>query len=135
MEKVSFLHRWEPTEYQIGGQTIRMLFTMHAAARLEAALEKTYPEILLEALQVNPDPDGPVPPPMRIGRQAAMIRILMQEAGQDISPEDLQQMHMGDFVELARCAQMELGLKSWSENQVKKDAAPEKGQSLSGGQR
>ena len=119
-----FFKRWEPTEKTIGGRTVRMLFSLRAAARIEAALDASYPEILMEMLQVPKTPEDPVPPPMRLDRQAAVIRILMAEGGQELPPDGLQGMHLGDFLELAKMAQEELALKSWSEIQSKKAGSP-----------
>ena len=123
----AFFRRWEATEREIAGRTVRMLFSLRAAARLEAALGGTYPEILLEMLQVPADPTAPMPPPMKLERQAEVVRILMSEAGDDVSMEELQNLHLADFMELARMAQEELALKSWSEEQAKKNGSPAAG--------
>ena len=109
MEK-TFWAMTEPSEWDIDGHRVRMLFTMRAAARLEQLLQARYEEIVFEMLQTDAEGHTGLPP-MAIERQAAVVMTLMQEAGEEVTMAQLMGMHMRTFSALARAAQAEMLLK------------------------
>lgn len=110
MDKISFYDKSHPSEWDIGGTTYKMFFTMRAAAKLEALLGKRYDEIVMEMLQIDPEGKG-LAPAMAIERQAEIVRVLLEEGGTPCSKEQLLGMRMMDFAALARAAQAEMLLK------------------------
>lgn len=116
-----FMSKLTPTEVTVCGRRVQLLFTMHAAARMEAELETDYPALVLELLQAPLSAESGMRPPMAIARQAVIVRILMEECGQEISQEELEGLHASDFALLARAAQTEILKKSPTEG-AKKNA-------------
>ena len=117
-----FFDQIAASEEEIAGQKVKMLFTLGAAAKMESELQTPYPELVLEFMQLNPE-GKKAEHAMAVGRQAKVIRILMAEAGQAVTEDDLKKLHMLDFAALARMAQREMVLKSPSGN-AKKNAEP-----------
>lgn len=107
-----FLTKVEPSHVTVAGQDVQLLFTMHAAARMEQELEDDYPALVMEMLRLPKDGGDKLAPPMRLERQAKVVRILMEECGQDVRDEDILTLHMQDFAALARAAQEEILRKS-----------------------
>ena len=103
MESVTFMEQWEPSEVEVAGAKVRLLFTLRAAARMEQALGKPYADLVLEMLQVSPD-GTTTAPAMSAERQAVIVRLLMEEAGQAVTEAQLQGLHMLQFARLARAA-------------------------------
>lgn len=107
MEAVMFMEQWEPSEVEVAGAKVRMLFTLRAAARMEQALGKPYADLVLEMLQIAPEGKEPAPA-MGVERQAVIVRLLMEEAGQAVTEAQLRGLHMLQFSRLARAAQREM---------------------------
>lgn len=99
----------EPSEWLVDGHMVKLLFTLRAAARLESRLGKSYEDIIFEMLQT--DAQGSKLPPMTLERQAQVVLALMEEAGEQVTLEQLLGMHMQAFSALARAAQAEMLLK------------------------
>lgn len=110
MDRISFYDKSQPSEWEIGGTTYKMFFTLRAAARLEALLGKRYDEIVMEMLQVDPN-SSDLAPAMAVERQAVIVRVLLEEGGTPRTQEQLLNMRMLDFAALARAAQAEMLLK------------------------
>lgn len=100
----------EPSEWDIDGYKVRMLFTLRTAARLEQLLGKPWEEIIFEMLQTDKDGAQGLPP-MAMERQAQVVLAVMQEAGEQVTLEQLMGLHMQRFTALARAAQAEILLK------------------------
>lgn len=107
MNAVTFLEQWEPSEVEVAGARVRLLFTLRAAARMEQALGRPYGDLVLEMLQIAPDGKATAPA-MSVERQAVIVRLLMEEAGQAVTEAQLQSLHMLQFSRLARAAQREM---------------------------
>lgn len=130
MEKVAFLNKLEPTRVEVAGTEVRLHFTLRAAARIEQELDAPYLDVVLEMLQA-PGEGGKTPPPMSFDRQIALIRILMEEAGQIVDSEELRSLHMVEFTALAQAARQEM-LDKMPVGDAKKNSPT--GEKSSGGQ-
>lgn len=118
---VSFFRQVAPTEVRLEAGEARLLFTLHAAAAMEAELGGDYLSIIYEAMELSPDgmtASGPMP----LKRQAALVAILMRECGQDVTADDLMTLPMRDFTLLSQAALRELLDKSPRSERKKKDS-------------
>lgn len=106
-----FLDMVEPSRARVCGREVKLLFTMHAAARMEQELGADYPALVMEFLRIPPEGDG-IAPPMALERQIKVVRILMEECGQEVTEAELAALHMQDFAVLARAAQGDMLRKS-----------------------
>lgn len=118
---IAFLRQVEPTVVQLEGGEARLLFTLRAAAAMEAELGGDYLSIIYEALGLSPDGMQPTGP-MTLKRQAVLVAILMRAGGQDVRAEDLQTLPMRDFTLLSQAAVRELLDKSPRAERKKKDS-------------
>ena len=118
---VSFFRQVAPTEVRLEAGEARLLFTLNAAAAMEAELGGDYLSIIYEAMELSPDgmtASGPMP----LKRQAALVAILMRECGQDVTADDLMTLPMRDFTLLSQAALRELLDKSPRSGRKKKDS-------------
>ena len=120
-KNIAFFRQVEPTVVQLEGGEARLLFTLRAAAAMEAELGGDYLSIIYEALGLSPDGMQPAGP-MTLKRQAALVAILMRAGGQDVRAEDLQTLPMRDFTLLSQAAVRELLDKSPRADRKKKDS-------------
>lgn len=102
MKPLSIWQQVSPTVVTIDGVEIRMLFTLRAAAILEDALQTDYISMVRELLQAPEEKGLPAPPPMRLTRQAVIVHVLMQEAGEDVSMEEIKALPMEIFTQLCQ---------------------------------
>ncbi len=112
MQKTFFLQQLEPTNVRICEQDVKLLFSLGAAADMERQLETDYPAIVCEFLRVPTDGSDNLPKPMTLERQATVIVCMMRAAGEDISTDELMQLHMADFATLSKAAGAEMLSKS-----------------------
>lgn len=120
----------EPSEWDIDGYRVRMLFTLRTAARLEQLLGKPWEEIIFEMLQTDKDGTQGLPP-MAMERQALVVLAVMEEAGEQVTLEQLMGLHMQRFTALARAAQAEILLKLPRGSKKKAPVSPGTGGSTS----
>ena len=120
-EGVSFFRQVAPTKVRLEAGEARLLFTLHAAAAMEAELGEDYLSIIYEAMELSPDgltASGPLP----LKRPAALVAILLRVCGQDVSAAELMTLHMRDFTLLSQAALRELLDKSPRSERKKKDS-------------
>ena len=108
MEKISFLRKIRPTEIEVDGVQVRLLFTMGAAAAMEDVFAQPYLQTVCDMLQVPLEMGGRLTPPLSIEQQAQLIVILAEAAGQELTAAELAGLPMVEFTRLAQAAQSEI---------------------------
>ena len=106
----SFIQQVEPTEVELSGGKVKLLFSLRAAAEIEDAFQAPYLTIVYEALGM--DAQGKTAAPMSLERQARLIQILARSGGQELSLQELMDMHMTDYTALAAGTMREIFMKS-----------------------
>lgn len=106
----SFIQQVEPTEVELSGGKVKLLFSLRAAAEIEDAFQAPYLTIVYEALGM--DAQGKTAAPMSLERQARLIQILARAGGQELSLQELMDMHMTDYAALAAGTMREIFMKS-----------------------
>ena len=106
----SFIQQVEPTEVELSGGKVKLLFSLRAAAEIEDAFQAPYLTIVYEALGM--DAQGKTAAPMSLERQARLIQILARAGGQELSLQELMDMHMTDYTALAAGTMREIFMKS-----------------------
>lgn len=106
----SFIQQVEPTEVELSGGKVKLLFSLRAAAEIEDAFQAPYLTIVYEALGM--DAQGKTAAPMSLERQARLVQILARAGGQELSLQELMDMHMADYTALATGTMREIFMKS-----------------------
>lgn len=119
--EIDFIRQVAPTVVDLPGGKVKLLFTLRAAAEMEAEFQAPYLAVVYEALGLTPE--GKPSSPMPLARQARLAAILMRAGGQDVDAEALMQLHMEDFALLAAGMVQEMFLKTPRGDKKKAGAA------------
>lgn len=112
------IEKLEPSHVTLNGRDYPMLFSLRAAAKMEAELKTPYSQIVSELLQLHGE-DEPEPPSMSWARQAVVVACLMQAGGVKVKADDLMELHVSQMQTLCNGAAREIFQKIPKGNQEK----------------